>query len=49
MLHSCSSVELQSDSSVGESVVAGVIQRVGNDRLVNEHEERQVGQKVQQI
>lgn len=31
------------------SKVAGVIKRVGNHRLVNEHEEGQVGQEVQQV
>ena len=29
--------------------MVGVIQRVGDDRLVNEHEEGQVGQEVQQV
>lgn len=28
---------------------AGVVQRVGDDGLVDEHEERQVGQEVQQV
>lgn len=29
--------------------MAGVVEGVGDDRLVNEHEEGQVGQEVQQV
>lgn len=31
------------------SDVAGVIKRVGDDRIVDEHEEGQVGQEVEQV
>lgn len=31
------------------SEVAGVVERVGDDGLVDEHEEGQVGQEVQQV